>query len=795
MIVDARNSCSALLLLALAFVPVAAMATDKASAGVTQECTKDKTYDKTIGGLIYSCYDSKQALCKDGGNGGISGTATSSVCTEKDTTFRPISLDDQSRGGDTLAPKPTTSSRPGRTVDPLPAKFDEADALFGKRSEQRDHRAKSAQTTRDHRKQSDRTNTIVEVGDGTSNTLSARGLQAPSDLAIRSVSPTALTLAWRDNSTDEFGVELYRADPNQRQLNPENAWKLVGTFQERNLDNVAGTGMRLDEDAGLSPGARYCYRMRAYSGFRRTQVSGFSEVACAETTSSASRQTRGAAILLPGALFPIPTQNKDLRKKNEVASVAMTASTSALAQENVLGPPAVLQYPFEAGADAPRGVTILLLRDQIERAADLALCKVLMSEAGRPIPVVFNGADCESAFAEQVRDGEGIVHWAGSARPLQCGEDCVGAPFLTQTEFVTRPNLRRATLHGKLMFVVDPPGPTNRAITFGYNVHFTCEAENGARSGTFTIDVEMHEPVIGEPGFLESALNFFTGGSLSRFIEGQIRQGVTAVGDVSEERGRCLSVGVSRAANPNLAFTDGVVFDPAPAESRAGRPGIGSRASVGTRAELGDRATVHFLRITRKQLPSIGGAGQAAPGSSEMGHFDVFLNGSRVAFPPTSPTATGGIDLPPEGGAVELNYCRTIDMTDSDHLQLLFTNGLGGAVWSQFARGDEFGANGAKTMTTGRTVVVPGSPGPPNSLTGRPTQTKPESVTLREFELVYAITFTPRSDTVAPTQPASPDQRPGRGRRPGRVVTPTLGDAPVVAVDPSAPAPQPCRQI
>jgi hypothetical protein len=322
-----RNSCSALLLLALASVP--AMAKDEACAGVTQKCTQDEPYEKTIGGLIYSCYDCKQTLCKDGGNGGIAGTATSSVCTEKATTFRPISRDDQSRGGDRLAPRPAASRRPGRDVDPRAANFDEADALFGKRlraseanqPEQRDHRTASAQTTRDHRGQSNRTRSMEEIRDGTSNTttfsehkLSQQGLQAPSDLAIQDASATALTLSWHDNSTDEFGVELYRTDPVEGRRDPDNAWKLVETLQERRLDNVTGTGVRLHQDTGLNPDTEYCYRMRAYSGFQRTHVSGFSDVVCAQTTSSALSQTGGEQVVrdhrttAPEVLAPTETR-------------------------------------------------------------------------------------------------------------------------------------------------------------------------------------------------------------------------------------------------------------------------------------------------------------------------------------------------------------------------------------------------------------------------------------------------------------------------------------------------------
>jgi hypothetical protein len=183
-------------------------------------------------------------------------------------------------------------------------------------------------------------------------------------------------------------------------------------------------------------------------------------------------------------------------------------------------------------------------------------------------------------------------------------------------------------------------------------------------------------------------------------------------------------------------------------------------------------------------------AGHAAPGSPAAGVFNAYLNGSFVAFPPTSPTPSGGIDLPPEGGVAELNYCRTIQLTDSDRLQLLFTNGLGGTVWSQFPRSDGFGENAVKSMTTGRTIVVPGFPGPPDPVTGRPTVSKPQAVNLREFELVYTITYVPQPGVVATAEPSRPGGRSGVGAE-----ALSAGDVPTVAVDPSRPAPQPCREI
>lgn len=94
--------------------PASAWSKDEACAGISDKCTTEVTYDKTIEGTVYSCYDCKQALCKDGGKGGLSGTKTSSVCTPKATTFQPIQINDRMPGNNRLAPEPKTSPRRGK---------------------------------------------------------------------------------------------------------------------------------------------------------------------------------------------------------------------------------------------------------------------------------------------------------------------------------------------------------------------------------------------------------------------------------------------------------------------------------------------------------------------------------------------------------------------------------------------------------------------------------------------------------------------------------------------------------
>lgn len=196
MISETRNPRAAFLLFALACMPITATAADEACTGITQKCTKDKTYDKTINGSIYSCYDCTQALCKDGGNGGLSGTATSSVCTEKATTFQLIPLDDQERGVDTLAPKPRASTRPGSTVDPRAERFDEADALFGRRMQANDEKPRSQRNDRANSNVSARLRrqprTRSPAGDGTSQATDRRPASASTNpVAAAPESPLA----------------------------------------------------------------------------------------------------------------------------------------------------------------------------------------------------------------------------------------------------------------------------------------------------------------------------------------------------------------------------------------------------------------------------------------------------------------------------------------------------------------------------------------------------------------------------------------------------------------------------
>ena len=150
-----------------------------------------------------------------------------------------------------------------------------------------DHRKTYDPNVTDHRKTNDPN--VTDHRPDTSNepskqVFTSSGLVAPSGLVVSDITRTTLTLSWDDNSNREFGVELYRVDPVEARRNRANSWKKIGTLEERNQSNVTGTGMRSDEDFDLRPGTNYCYRMRAYSGFDRSEVSGYSEVVCTMTS-------------------------------------------------------------------------------------------------------------------------------------------------------------------------------------------------------------------------------------------------------------------------------------------------------------------------------------------------------------------------------------------------------------------------------------------------------------------------------------------------------------------------------
>jgi len=90
------------------------------------------------------------------------------------------------------------------------------------------------------------------------------------NLTATAVSPTAITLAWQDNSTRENGFEIHRST-----AGPDGPLSLIG---------VVGADVTSDMDTSVPPSTLYCYRVRAFRRIgRKTSYVEFSNTACAKT--------------------------------------------------------------------------------------------------------------------------------------------------------------------------------------------------------------------------------------------------------------------------------------------------------------------------------------------------------------------------------------------------------------------------------------------------------------------------------------------------------------------------------
>lgn len=457
------------------------------------------------------------------------------------------------------------------------------------------------------------------------------------------------------------------------------------------------------------------------------------------------------------------------------AVTAFALGGVAFAQENQTSPPSALQFPSQAPSNAQGEFSLGLMRGVLEDAVDLALCKSLMTRAGESIPIPFQRQHCLPTYAQQVAANSGDVHWAPGARPRTCGQNCLGRPMMTAEDQRNRPNLRRAQLFGRILLTIELPGPGTREVSLGYDAFFTCRAANGARTGDLVMDIRFGPPAIGGAGIVEGIVsNVFTAGELSRYVESEIRRQLPNLGSQANVIGNCRSVGTLRNADPSF---DAIKWDLATGSGRVANIGAANVAAVR------DQVRIEFLRIVRRPLPGLVAQEHGRPGDPASGQFTVFLNGQSHFLP------AQGLVLPVAGGSAPINFCTTVDVTNWNGLQLLFTNDLGGAAWSQFASGANYGHGGVRTLTTSRTIVVPGSPGPPDPITGRPRPGgRPQTVVLNEFELTYRISFTARPTIVSSEAPAAPS----RGTiRPGISV---LQTRPTLATDGGAPA-QPCREI
>lgn len=436
-----------------------------------------------------------------------------------------------------------------------------------------------------------------------------------------------------------------------------------------------------------------------------------------------------------------------------VLAFATCAPRSLGAQEGAISPPAPLQFPvIEKSASPNADFSIRFLRTMVESGANEALCIALMTQAHQTIPPNFQWSQCPAALQAKVLAGQGDVHWNSGAKPSQCGTSCVGRPFITQSTDKDRPNTVYAMLFGHLDFGIRLPATSDRTVRYGYEAQFRCLIPPGQRTGKLDIRLVFGQPVVSEPGLLESIEDFALGPlNLTRAIDAGIRRNLTRPATVSSTGFDCSSIGVHKDPSPSL---DLILYNRPSLGGTRVPPRVADAAGV-----LATSAKIRLHSITRRPPPF-----NFTP-AAEAGEFVVYLNGVPAVIPNASALA-----LPLAGGTAPLNLCRTVDLQGADRLQVILANSNGGATWSQYSPSQKFGAGTAHRITTSRTVVVAAPTPPPTGGTHPPGSgagAHPQSVVVREYELLYTIDYTAPPTLVSTssgggTRPDRPSRIPDR---------------------------------
>jgi len=240
-------------------------AAPKACQGVSKKCTKDQRFDKTIDGETFSCYKCTQTVCKSGGSGPIAGTETSTVCESKPVTGRALIESQQS------------------------TQFDEADALFGKRTVVKEvdppenTSESTVRKTKRSKKVEHKTNKTKKVKPNSKQGATRptiKKLKAPSKVNLFDVNDHNISISWVDNSDKEYGVAIERGQPIQDRGGINYQWQHIFNVEERIDSNIKGIGWRTDTDDGLKSNTTYCYRLRAYDNIH---YSPYSSSVCTQT--------------------------------------------------------------------------------------------------------------------------------------------------------------------------------------------------------------------------------------------------------------------------------------------------------------------------------------------------------------------------------------------------------------------------------------------------------------------------------------------------------------------------------
>jgi hypothetical protein len=431
-----------------------------------------------------------------------------------------------------------------------------------------------------------------------------------------------------------------------------------------------------------------------------------------------------------------------------VGVVALTIGPNVSAQENQSPPSSPLQWPTDVSANPAEFFFISTLRANIELAGNTSLCKVLMRHAKPPIPVPdpFTYANnCPRGIQSKIQSRQGLVHWKDGAQPTGCGSSCMDAPLVLQTLNLGTPNVRYASVSGKLGFDADLPAPLGtRGLIFYLHVDFKCDIPAGMRTGELNMTSTVDPPYIEGPGVDESIIAalldvsgvyIFTG-HLSDLVTQGIKDSLGPQASSTTSTGAdlkgCSSIGVTNEDIPSFLWD-------VPKRSITA---VGANA-VKTRADL------HFDHITNLMPPD---DPHTTMIPRPIPNLTLYVNGVPAHIPFPNKNAR----------SYDPKVCVTFPMDGADRLQVLLNDGAGGAIWSEFSPTENFGS-GSHSLVTVRNVVVMNGP-----------HGRPQKGTSPGVQLDYRIVFHSGQTSEGTTASTGPTRGPGAVR--GPAATTSVGE-------------------
>ena len=319
------------------------------------------------------------------------------------------------------------------------------------------------------------------------------------------------------------------------------------------------------------------------------------------------------------------------------------------------------------------------------------------------------------------------LSWAPGARPIECGYNCVGPPFMTSTRFLDQPNQNIAQIFAHLDFDIDINNlPFTRRIRTNITIRAACSGWRDG-SGEINVFVDVDPPFIidngGASGLIEDILDFlFLPFNLSNQIEARIEAGLGAGSSSSAPvpSGDCRSLSVFSNTQSGRFSLDQILWNQPERE-----PIIGVVGEISQEAHI----TAQFESITRKQTLS-------ALGTETDLSFVLYINGQPIFIP-----QAGTMNIPPGATRSLQNVGATFtNDSDFDTLQIIVADSLGGAGWQQFDEASQYG-EGSQLLYTHRTEIVPiGSTFDLSGINGGPS--KPTPIDVHEFEVAYSVNVT-----------------------------------------------------